>query len=297
MEDNKKNIALFLTGGLDSTYLAYDNLKKGNKIHPFYIEVQNNQAKADVEWETVLSIYELLSKEFSGLIEYPSKLLKLIAYGSHSTHALVQPPMWIFGASMLQNGNYGDKFDEIQISYVLGDCAVSYIEDIKNLYNSYQGIMRRGHNLVPLSFPLLKYSKEEILDSLPEKYAQQVFSCENPRSKLACGNCTPCRGYLKIFVEKIGMWQKYPRLVDMVMYGKIRAAFDDYDNNRYTYEVAAKNLRHDEDGENDEDEPKAKVFSRSEAKDVINKMKRKLSWKEQDVDGVESLSDMTVLSS
>jgi hypothetical protein len=100
-----------------------------------------------------------------------------------------------------------NKIDNINIAVVMNDDTVSYIKDIKNLYKSYNrlsGLTKRPK----LKFPLLKVSKEEILNFLPDKYLNNVHVCEAPRFiyKLSeasyqvreCKSCAPCVRHLNL---------------------------------------------------------------------------------------------------
>ena len=44
-----KKVAVLFSGGLDSTYLVWKNLKDGNEVQPIYIEIQNNKVKSTIE--------------------------------------------------------------------------------------------------------------------------------------------------------------------------------------------------------------------------------------------------------
>jgi 7-cyano-7-deazaguanine synthase in queuosine biosynthesis len=74
---------------------------------------------------------------------------------------------------------------------VINDDAVSYIDDIRKVWEALQGIC--GATLPKLAFPLLKTSKQEIADDLGE-LAILTFSCERPLEVgKPCGACGSCR--------------------------------------------------------------------------------------------------------
>lgn len=192
-----KRVAVLFSGGLDSTYLVWKNLVDGNIVLPIYVEIENNEVKTILEKNRI----KLLHKEFSK--EFTSYKIENIYYGIRvSVHAdedglhFKQMPIWIFAGVFIQ----GMDIDELQIGYVMNDDAISYIDDIKNIYHSYQTIC---DPMKPLAFPLTKRKKWQIVQELPKKYLDLIFSCENARivdSKDAefieyepCCDCIPCR--------------------------------------------------------------------------------------------------------
>jgi hypothetical protein len=95
------------------------------------------------------------------------------------------------------------------MGYVMNDDAISYIDDIKRVYNSYKSL---SDSLVPIKFPLKKFKKEMIIDELPEKYSELTITCEEPRIKGngnaeildydACGYCPACKRQLNTGIYK-----------------------------------------------------------------------------------------------
>jgi 7-cyano-7-deazaguanine synthase in queuosine biosynthesis len=203
MEANKK-VGVLFSGGLDSTFLVWNNLKKGNEVYPFYIEIKNNRDKPILEKNRVQLLFEMFYKEYSDLIRCPKYILNVDVTDNNSELHLQQVPVWILG--LLFSQVHG--LDEIQIGYVMNDDAISYISDIKKIYNSYNRI---SEPLIPISFPLKKWKKEMIIQELPMKYRELTVTCEEPtiignRNNVvgigeetkpleyrACGRCVACQ--------------------------------------------------------------------------------------------------------
>lgn len=195
MEKDKKVIVLF-SGGLDSTYLVWDNLVSGNEVYPIYIEIKNNYNKSVLEKNRVESLYKEFYKDFGDLIKPPKYVTSIEVFDSSTTLHLLQVPIWIFSLVYSQIKDV----DEIQIGYVMNDDAVSYITDIKKIYNSYKGIV---DELIPIKFPLIKYKKEVLFKELPKEYYNLTVTCEEPRvignekdeiiQYQACGHCPACQ--------------------------------------------------------------------------------------------------------
>ena len=58
-----KRVGVLFSGGLDSTYLVWKNLKEGNTVVPIYLEIANNEDKSKLEKNRI----ELLRKVFNKL--------------------------------------------------------------------------------------------------------------------------------------------------------------------------------------------------------------------------------------
>ena len=231
-----KKVAVLFSGGLDSTYLIWKNLTEGNEVYPIYIDIENNGAKTILEKNRI----ELLRKEFlkefedSNSYSWNSKLkeinylLKLNINANERSVYFKQVPIWIFGIVFSQSLGV----DEIQIGYVMNDDAISYLDDIKNIYNSYQPICEP---LIPLAFPLTKNQKCQMVDELPKQYLDLIISCENPRiigSENAeiikyepCCECVPCSHIIESDYYGIGKFpDNYEDNLLMKSISKIRKA-------------------------------------------------------------------------
>lgn len=173
-----KKIAMLFSGGLDSTFLMYKNLKEGHKVHPFYIEISNNVDKIKIEKQQFLRLYHEFKKEFDNNYRYniedPYIITKIQIFQTYDSQLMfTQIPLWLFSILYMSH-----NFDEIQIGYVANDDAISYIKEIEKTYYS-MGWMVHG-KLPKLTFPILKHKKITMYEALPEQYKKLVFSCEAP---------------------------------------------------------------------------------------------------------------------
>lgn len=192
-----RKVGVLFSGGLDSTYLIWKNLKEGNIVYPFYFEITNNGGKPKLEKNRIELIRDKFNKEFDHRVESIKYTIELGVHNFSDTIHLQQVPIWILGLIYSQY----DGLDEFQIGYVMNDDAVSYIDDFKNIYNSFSPIVDR---MIPLSFPLLKQKKYIMLEELPSQYKDLIVSCENPHVDdevdgdgilhyRPCGSCVACR--------------------------------------------------------------------------------------------------------
>lgn len=198
MEEKRKTVGVLFSGGLDSTYLVWKNLKDGNNVQPIYYEIDNNENKSKLEKNRIELLRNEFNKEFGGRVRDVKYCLKVDLKDLSSPNlCLKQVPVWIFGLVFSQ---YFD-LDEIQIGYVMNDDAISYIKEIKKIYKSFNSISFK--NQIPLKFPLLKNKKHDLLNELPEKYKDLIVSCEQPHINediessgilkyKPCGRCDAC---------------------------------------------------------------------------------------------------------
>jgi hypothetical protein len=192
-----KKVAVLFSGGLDSTYLVWKNLKEGNTVVPIYVEIKNNEVKTIIEKNRVELLVREFRKEFGNdSIHDVRYAMTVEVHAIESSVYFKQLPIWLFTIVFIQ-GMYAD---EVQIGYVSNDDAISYLDDIQNIYHSYQAICEP---MIPLTFPLKKMKKAQMGSELPTQYLNLIFSCENAKivgSKDAdfveyepCCECVPCK--------------------------------------------------------------------------------------------------------
>ena len=199
----QKRIVILFSGGLDSTYLAWRNLKDGHEVVLKTIKIENNENKTKMEMTAIDKIHAELYKEFSNKVTLDKEFVKVNINTSFTCSLrFSQMPIWIFSSLFLSS-----DFDEIQIGYVMNDDAVSHIGDLKRMYSSYQPIYSR--KLPKLSFPIIKRKKYELLEELPNNYKNLVVFCETPNinedgTNRECGTCHSCKRYMfeEIFMER-----------------------------------------------------------------------------------------------
>jgi hypothetical protein len=171
------SIAQFFTGGLDSTYLLYKNLKAGHTVTPHYVEIANNGNKSKIERQQLVKIHALLYKEFPAQLNNPKLITKTEIWKSYDSGLkFAQIPIWLFATNYVDQ----DVFDEIQMGYVSNDDAVPFVSNMQNFYKAMDWLMYEQYNRPKLTFPLLKQNKYEMLRVLPSNLKELIYSCENP---------------------------------------------------------------------------------------------------------------------
>lgn len=195
MKQKTKNVIILWSGGLDSTYLVYDCLKKGYNVYPVYIKLLNNTSKTEMELDVIKKISEKMKEMFpNNFNELKITMSINIDYHYHNNY-FQQLPIWILGILF----SIKDDIDEIYLGYVTGDDAISYLNEIKKIYKSYSPIVS---NLPKLLFPLSKTLKLEILNKLPSVLTDLTKTCEIPKKikneitneieYIECGQCDTC---------------------------------------------------------------------------------------------------------
>jgi len=240
-----REIGVLFSGGLDSTYLIWDNLRKGNRVYPFYFTIKNNLHKPELEKNRINLLYKSFYETYGDLINPPEYVMSVEVMSVKSKLHLQQLPVWILGLQYCQM----DFLDETQIGYVMNDDAISYIDDIRNIYQSYNKI---SDNQIPLEFPLIKHKKEEIYNELPKIYRDLTITCENPtiinsnNSEIldyeSCGTCAPCirnisiRNYFNDIPESYNTIQIENSIKYLTNFGKIINEEDKNNNFYITFE-------------------------------------------------------------
>lgn len=227
-----KKVGVLFSGGLDSTYLIYKNLKEGNIVVPIYIEIKNNAIKSKLEKNRIELLYNEFKSEFGNNLQYIEYVLKFDVYGCAHNLAFAQTPVWIVG--LVYSQCLG--IDEFQIGYCMNDDAISYLDEIKDIYYSFNKI--NCEPLKPITFPLVKEHKSQMFRILPPQYKDLIVSCESPillnedSKKIEykpCCECAPCK---RIAASNYYESNIFPEYYKNEIYGKIiRDLYFDYKNN------------------------------------------------------------------
>ena len=193
-----KKVLILASGGLDSTYLVWDNLNKGNSVTAMYIEITNNHQKVIVEKKCLLE-QEKVFKTFFPKAEYNLQLDN-VSFGVNNMNTdlvFSQMPIWLTSLLFFTNG-----FDEIQLGYVMNDDAISYLDEVKSIYNQYKVLCYEKDSFPKLIFPLSKKKKYEMLRDLSSEFHPLLTFCEwpnvsdNEKIIIPCGNiCAACKRY------------------------------------------------------------------------------------------------------
>lgn len=176
------------SGGLDSSYLIQKLLEDGHGVCAFYTEIKNNKYKTIRERKAIKSMISYF-KPYN--FEYLGSVNIEIDVPVGGIFYLSQPSMFILGALYSAKNNY----DRFAMGYVMNDDAISYLSEIKNIWNSYKGIVSY---LPEIEFPLMKTSKISILNKIQPEIEKNFTYCESVEAADKCGKCGPCIRYKEI---------------------------------------------------------------------------------------------------
>jgi len=182
-----KIIGVLWSGGLDSTYLIYKNLSEGNTVYAYYVELENNANKVIEEKKAIEKLQVLFEKYFYNKFLYKGILTEVGINGYDNCLSFKQMPTWIYALQWIDS-----QIDEVQIGYILNDDALSWLPDIQNIYNSFNAIKTKE---IPLTFPLIKISKQQEKEGLPAEFYSNIWYCEDPINGKPCGTCHSCLRY------------------------------------------------------------------------------------------------------
>ena len=193
----KKHNKVFISwsGGLDSTYLIEKTLKDNPTINveTGYIKIVNNDTKVECELKAIKKMESIFHDKYGHRFNHLGTLLSVDVNRTPAEVCLKQVPIWLFGLFM----SSPRQVDSIQLSYVMNDDAVSYLNDIKQVWRSMKHIGYGEHP--PIKFPLIKHNKAQIFSELSDEIRRHVWWCETPYKKdadgnfLPCGECVPCQ--------------------------------------------------------------------------------------------------------
>jgi len=200
------------SSGFDSTCLLYKNLREGNEVYPIYIDSKRiDKVKRECELRAIKEITETLGKQFNNYytkLYYHENVEVFVGSEGVGNGYSYQPFLWIMGLFNHVISNPHIDFDEVHIGYIMNDDALSFIEDLKILWNHLFKFNRTtilGNKKIPrLEFPLKYFCKQDVLTSLKEaNLLNSCWTCENPEfingQFYHCATCTPCT-HLKPFI-------------------------------------------------------------------------------------------------
>lgn len=211
-----EKILIPLSGGLDSTYLVYKNLKEGKIVQPVYIDIERcNENKSTIEKIQALKIYDKLLKEFGKKQILPMKILSIKLGGEYK-----QSSVWLKAIKEFIKEN---KIDEIQLGYIKDDIDENDpLEDFIKLNEKFESETNKK-----VTFPLLNIEKKDIIQILPSGISKLIFSCEFPKyeryftnkgeEKLkihTCGKCHPCQKDMILQLHKTKTFKQFKNIHD-----------------------------------------------------------------------------------
>jgi len=181
---------VLLSGGLDSTYLAYEFLKFGD-IDILYIDGRQVSNKVNAEKKALQTIIHTLNANSKHKIR--NRFLATTVDLGFVRMQFQQAGYWIFSAMQAFDDRLHNK---VCLSYVSGDSILASLSSIKSAWWDLASSIKMQP--IPLEFPLQFVTKAQILTNMPQELIDLTWSCETPMSDeaidgyIACGYCDPC---------------------------------------------------------------------------------------------------------
>lgn len=197
MSDNKRPL-LLLSGGADSTYVAYLMAKEGKSFDILYVDCGQSRRKIKGEQAAIALILGYLQDKFPELgcsyYEPDSKTLMATAPGIRWS----QTVPWMIGALEVANP---ERHSEVLIGYLGTDSNASCLHEYEAAWNALWAVSK-DTDLVPIKFPLKRMNKIAVMADLPHDLYKHTWVCETPRSVYVlgyelsevdpCGRCAAC---------------------------------------------------------------------------------------------------------
>jgi len=227
MDNNDKFIAVLYSGGKDSTCRVLELLNKGYNVLPL-VNTFNSHNATDLLIRDIAITYNLYhifkNGSFKGKLYRPRFISYTSFHFDYDYMGLNQQPYNIVSLALLGKEFY-KRCTRIEMCLIGGDIGVSFIPEMKRLYNDVLKFNCNCCNdsvksLPPLTFPYIKLTKTEIINSLNSQLSENdrfkeyfIPTCQEitirninlqyrgDRAYLVirfcfCGQCVYCRNYL-----------------------------------------------------------------------------------------------------
>lgn len=232
----KEIVIVLYTGGVDSTYSLLRELEKGNLVIPVYnrLNCECEKGKFSLIEYTLIHNVKMLRSKYSNL----ESLQLNVSSQTHLSSSFVYYQqvynvisIFAIGYDILQ------YVDNVIMSIVMGDDSVSYLSELRSIFNTSMKMMSIDDKplKVSLKFPLVKTNKHRVHSRLKDLMKKtdvniKLISCENPKvlSKLnrkgdleieicPCERCNSCihnrekdieLGSIKMIAQKVTKTEK-----------------------------------------------------------------------------------------
>lgn len=186
---NKPHYNVLYSGGWDSTALIIEHLEKGEPVIPFVLNFVNHQ---DILARISIAI---LQKHYgNNLLANAKELFGPVLLNGNETMCFGQQSLTTFFASKIHE-RFNENAIATEIAYCMNDDAISYLTELKNLYNSGAKCTYPQTKVPPLRFPLIK--KKHFYNS---QYVTDIMRNRGFMLPLTC--LDSCEYYTEEFIDK-----------------------------------------------------------------------------------------------
>lgn len=249
----KSVVGLLYSGGKDSTARLIELLEQGKSVLPI-MNMFNKDCVSDRFNRCLSAIRNLRiinDHKYKGTLYRPIFPVSISFLFTDPSFGFCQQQTNILSLSMIGPKTLS-KLESIEMCLIMGDQGISFINDLKRVYNSVMKFnvytFIENKTLPTLRFPYSKMDKENIIDKLLSfgDICHEIYvpSCQRPRLSIApltishnkcyldiymnnCGDCVDCKHLKNIHQFSEGTVFRVP--LDEVKMTKKDEVFEDFD--------------------------------------------------------------------
>lgn len=184
------NIFCLWSGGLDSSYMIDQLLREGNDVVAGYCDINGGTSQHDRE---DFARHEMVKKFHTmygdGRFKYIDKAFEFGIHSVNHEFPIKQAFIWLMSYISIPHDS-NRSIDSVAIGYTMNDDALSYIDELKAAWNTFNSFSRKKVDLI---FPLLKCKKSDMWESCSPLIKEHVTWCENGMFEDFCGHCASCK--------------------------------------------------------------------------------------------------------
>ena len=196
MKDIKKIV--MLSGGVDSTLVAYNCLQNNENIHLHHVHITNSENRQELESHAIDNILDYFKQNFnSELFQISYSAWEESALGGIGRDYLV----YLLAAQRMAI-HLSTKHAQVQIH--VGYIQEDFIETIaireewaellwRTFLETDVTSYRRTNISKTLYQPIAHLHKSDVLHNLPKELIEFCWSCRHPLHNKPCGICRPCQ--------------------------------------------------------------------------------------------------------
>lgn len=183
MKSASKTVLIPWSGGVDSTYLIYNNLVKGNNVVSGSIAFLNNLGQSFSEMiarKNNLKLLKEVAEEYDVEFHYDIQNCMIVRVPNNH-YAIGQLPLVAISSGYFNY--YNEDIDEVQFGYIRTDSLFlpkkNFDKALTETYDTMHSNNWKG-KYQPIKYPLWNTNKIDILAQLPEEILENCSYCETP---------------------------------------------------------------------------------------------------------------------
>jgi 7-cyano-7-deazaguanine synthase in queuosine biosynthesis len=182
---------VLFSGGLDSTYLVSHMLSDDGPVDILYVNGGQCPNKIAMELEARDRLIAQMNEYYPNKIRNSYEFL-LPTYRHHGDNKKwTQPNAWLQGAFSILDP---ELHNNVRVAYVSDDGA-HFGYHLRHLEDQWLAMQKMGFKgePVPIEFATLHMTKLDIMEGIDKRLLPNVWVCELPKDRKACGGCSPCK--------------------------------------------------------------------------------------------------------